>query len=587
VKVNGWVSLQKMEKCGKTCKIVKIYKIEKISMSNIGRYNRIKRNVRRSFVTVYKVTKSKKEAIAFMSVQYIRLTWVKLVSERVTCTVNKHKGKCTAVYSTNRQSECDTSSERYLPPVYVKKVKGSITKVKVGINLVVMVVRYVSYGKIFDVYNSFKVSGCHNRMVIVIRYANEKVCGTPRLMTEWCVNYGITKKGNVSLNVFGCCYRMVIDRMYARYCCKVKKILVNKENDNCVCNKSGSIDEGIDEKVRGIIRIEQTFGKSTDEVTILNEYRIRITGSIKDEVDWKAVLVIVGTNFRYLDEHCLSVSAKMEQGDIGAEQVMESNPPHQEASAGEYLLSVVPLVVMATYGIYVTCDLSKSEVINTLLMIVLQSYLSCRLNLSKMAINTMLGINDLRWYLICIYVTCDLSKSEGINTLLMIVLHCYISCRPNLSKMPINIMLGNNYLRWYPICKSLNVLIKNCPLNNFDRCTDYHSIKRQHNGTPYGSIRNIRNMYMKPTAAQDTCTSTYNLYLKSKSSSSAGPLYREHVAYNCYKYTSPICVDGLYCPSKRLSKKIIILRKMPISKIWKHTPYVVKLESNWHNCYRE
>jgi hypothetical protein len=32
VKVNRWVSLQNMEKCGKMWKIVKIHKIEKISM---------------------------------------------------------------------------------------------------------------------------------------------------------------------------------------------------------------------------------------------------------------------------------------------------------------------------------------------------------------------------------------------------------------------------------------------------------------------------------------------------------------------------------------------------------------------------
>jgi hypothetical protein len=421
-------------------------------------------------------------------------------------------------------------------PVYVKKVKGSIPKVKVCRNLMVMVVRYVSYGKLIDVYYRFKVSGCHNRMVIVIRYANEKVCGNRRVMTEWCVNYGITTKVNYRLNVFGCCYRMVIDMKYASYCCKVKRILENRENANCVCKKSGSIDEDIDEKVRGNIWIEQIFGKSTDEVTFLNEYWIRITGSIKEEVDWKAVLVLDGTNVRYLSEHCLSVSAKMEQGEIGAEQVMESNPPHQEVSAGEYFLSVVPLVAMVTYCIYVTCDLSKSEVINTLLMIVLQCYLSCMLNLSKTAINIMLGINDLRWYL---------------------------------------------------ICKSLNVVIKNCPLNNLNRCTDYHSIKQQHNGTPYCSIRNTRNMYMKPTAAQDIRMCTYNLYLKSKSLSSAGPLDTEYVACNCYRYIRPIYVKGLYCPSKRLSKKISILRKMPISKIWNHTLYVVQLEGNWHDCYRE
>jgi hypothetical protein len=168
---------------------------------------------------VYKVTKRSKEVIAFMSVQYIGRTWVKLVLECVPCTVNKHKGKCTAVYSTNRQSKHETSAEPYLMPVNVEKVKGSIPKGKVCRNRMVMVEQCVSYGKKIKVNYRFKVFGRYYRMVIDIRYAKEKVCRNRMVMVERYVNYGMITKVNYRLKVFGCCYRMVIDIRYASYCC--------------------------------------------------------------------------------------------------------------------------------------------------------------------------------------------------------------------------------------------------------------------------------------------------------------------------------------------------------------------------------
>jgi hypothetical protein len=304
------------------------------------------------------------------------------------------------------------------------------------------------------------------------------------------------------------------------------------------CKKSESIDEDIDEKVRGNISIEQILGKSTDKVTIQTEYWVRMTGSIEEAVESKAVLVLDGTNDSYLSEHCLSVRAKMEQRGNGGDQVMESNPPHQEASTGEYryCLSLVPLVTILTYPKYVTCDPSKSEVINALLISDLRCYLSCMCDPSNTAFNIRLGINDLR---------------------------CYLSC------------------------KSLDLVIKNCPLNKLYRCTDYHNIKPQHNGTSYCSICNARNMYMKPIAAQDICTCTYTVNPKSKSLISARPLYTEYVARNVYRYIKLIYAKGLYFPAKRLSKNISNLLKMPIDKIWSNTPYVVQLESNWLVCYRE
>ena len=119
--------LQKVNKCSMrsmvTCNILKG---NKCRMSKIVIRNSVFSEVLMSMITVKKALSSKK-VIGYKTVQYIRRTWVKLVLKRVPCTVNKHRGKCSAVYSTNRQSEYVTNGERYPGPAKVYKVYQSVS----------------------------------------------------------------------------------------------------------------------------------------------------------------------------------------------------------------------------------------------------------------------------------------------------------------------------------------------------------------------------------------------------------------------------------------------------------------------------
>jgi hypothetical protein len=191
-KVSIWVSLQNIEKCGKMWKRGKIQKDMKSSMSNIVRYNSIIRKVHRRAVTVHTVTKRSKEVRGYKTVQYICRTWVKLVLERVPCTVNKHRGECTAVYSTNRQSEYETSVERFPMPAKVEKVTCC---------------------RLVD-------SMCKNQIVMVVRY----------------VRYGMMVKGNRRIDVNGRNIRMVMVARYVRYDTKIKRFTDNKAKVSGVCN---------------------------------------------------------------------------------------------------------------------------------------------------------------------------------------------------------------------------------------------------------------------------------------------------------------------------------------------------------------
>jgi hypothetical protein len=78
------------------------------------------RKVRRSVHRVLYVSRVKR------TVQHIQILRAKLVPQCGTCTVNKQRGKCTEVYSTNPQSGSGTSTERCYKYVNVKIVKNCI-----------------------------------------------------------------------------------------------------------------------------------------------------------------------------------------------------------------------------------------------------------------------------------------------------------------------------------------------------------------------------------------------------------------------------------------------------------------------------
>ncbi len=136
----------------------------KCSMSKTVIRNSVFSEVRMSMITVKKALGSK-EVIGYKTVQYIRRTWVKLVLKRVPCTVNKHRGKCTAVYSTNRQSEYVTNGEWYPGPAKVCKVTIHILVNNAREKRMLMVKWYVNYG-MWSIGNI----GCNNHTVMMVRY---------------------------------------------------------------------------------------------------------------------------------------------------------------------------------------------------------------------------------------------------------------------------------------------------------------------------------------------------------------------------------------------------------------------------------
>ncbi len=136
----------------------------KCRMSKIVIRNSVSREVRMSMIKVKKALSSK-EVVGYKTVQYIRRTWVKLVRKRVPCTENKHRGKCTAVYSTNRQSEYVANGERYPGPAKVYKVTIHILVSNARKKRMLMVKWYVNCG-MWSIGNT----GYNYRTVMMVRY---------------------------------------------------------------------------------------------------------------------------------------------------------------------------------------------------------------------------------------------------------------------------------------------------------------------------------------------------------------------------------------------------------------------------------
>jgi hypothetical protein len=114
---------------------IKENKDEKYSECNRGIYRVRKRRIRvRRVLSVSRVNRT---------VQHIHVLRVKLVPRCGTCTVNKHSGKCTEVYSTDPQSGSGTSAERCANYVRIEIVKTCIKGRYCRMCRVSMVIRYL------------------------------------------------------------------------------------------------------------------------------------------------------------------------------------------------------------------------------------------------------------------------------------------------------------------------------------------------------------------------------------------------------------------------------------------------------------
>jgi hypothetical protein len=267
MKVSIWVSLQSIEICGIVWKRAKIQKNKKCSMSNRVMYIIMLRKVRMSVVTVHKVTRSNKEVKGYKTVQYICRTWVKRVLERVPCTVNKHSGKCTAVYSTNRQSEYETNVERYHGPAKVYKVTSYRLVKNVCKKRMEMNEWYMSYGTRLKGNHRNEVNGRNNRMVMVAMYARyiKEVKRFPgnKAKASSVRNYR-KKTRNVSLKVRNGMYSsstVALEKLNV----KRYKYIAGTQVCKC-CIMSGSINVYIVEKAGGNRHREPVLGKRTKKV---------------------------------------------------------------------------------------------------------------------------------------------------------------------------------------------------------------------------------------------------------------------------------------------------------------------------------
>jgi hypothetical protein len=409
-KVNILVSLQSIEICDILCNRAKIQKENKCSMrsmvtcnilkdnkcsmSNIVMCNIVFSEVRMSMVTVNKAIRSSKEVRGHKTVQYICRTWVKLVLKRVPCTVNKHSGKCTAVYSTNRQSEYVTNVERYPGPAKVYKVTIYILVNNVCKKRMVMDKWYVNYGMC-----SIGNIGCYIRTVMTARYVEymkeEKRSRVNKTKVSNVRKYRNKKYKTILKDIHGkySSITVALEKLNA----KRYKYLAGAQVYKC-CIRSESIDVYIGEKVGGNMHSEPVIGKSirykyiagtqvykryimSESINVYieekaggNRYREPVLGkSIKKgkvklkqrpQPSWNIEalaeaqneLVCEARKDSMLNKPNVSVSVKMDQRVNTGDQEMETNPPQQAAPSGEYCPLSVPSASMMLCPVYVMID---------------------------------------------------------------------------------------------------------------------------------------------------------------------------------------------------------------------------------------
>jgi hypothetical protein len=311
--------------------------------------------VRMSVVTVHKATRSNKEVRGYKTVQYICRTWVKLVLERVPCTVNKHSGKCTAVYSTNRQSEYETNVERYPGPAKVYKV--TIYRLVKNVCKKRMVVDkwYVSYGMC-----SIGNRGCNIRTVMVAMYV-EYMKEVKRFRDNKAKVSNVRKYRNktckISLKVIHDTYSSItvaLEKLKMKRYKYIAGIQVYKR-----CIMSESINVYIVEKVGGNRHSEPVLGKSIKKGIVKLEHRAQPSGNIEALVEAQKGLVCEARKDSMLNKPNVSVSVKIEQRGNAGDQEMETNLPQQAAPSGEYCPLSVPSASMELCPNYVMFDPSN------------------------------------------------------------------------------------------------------------------------------------------------------------------------------------------------------------------------------------
>jgi hypothetical protein len=323
------------------------------------------RKVRRSVHRVLYVSRVKR------TVQHIQILRAKLVPQCGTCTVNKQRGKCTEVYSTNPQSGSGTSTERCYKYVNVKIVKNCIkvryekichvlsvkcgTKDASNITLRVEVIskrrkgKWKMYNHKYDMYGyivalwtgsiKVKIEGSAASKKYAVRYVksvtrrkNTAVKRRYERKYEKYRCYTAAGAGSIKVPIdgkAGC-------KIYIQHKCQVMTYEGHKPI-------SESIEASIEEKCGGNKYIETAeLGKnSVDDKRYLRN-RGKAAGSIRLGIEEQVCKDKYRKHVKDSGETLISVSEKMDQDGAGNNPEMMGNVPQQAATTGEYYLTVVP-----------------------------------------------------------------------------------------------------------------------------------------------------------------------------------------------------------------------------------------------------